>query len=146
MGQEGDDESLVVAACEAMPILAQALGAEAYAPVFAAQHAEPLLRFLRASQPADVRSAAVGARCASYVLLGLATVTLQLAYMPYTAVGAHDAKLGHLSGLFGLPWGLRRLRSMAHRFTGSVAGRVVLHIQTHDPLYSQARWRTWRAG
>ena len=60
--QEGDDESLVVAACEAMPILAQAMGAKAYAPVFAAQHAEPLLRFLRASQPLDVRSAAVGAR------------------------------------------------------------------------------------
>ncbi|KAK9828387.1 hypothetical protein WJX81_002836 [Elliptochloris bilobata] len=58
--EEGDDESLVVAACEAMPILAQAMGAEAYAPVFAAQHAEPLLRFLRASQPTDVRSSAVG--------------------------------------------------------------------------------------
>ena len=59
--QEGEDESLVVAACEAMPILAHAMGVEAYAPVFAAQHAESLLRFLRASQPLDVRSAAVGA-------------------------------------------------------------------------------------
>lgn len=51
----------MVAACEAMPILAHAMGAEAYAAVFAAQHAESLLRFLRASQPLDVRSAAVGA-------------------------------------------------------------------------------------
>ena len=60
--QEGDDEGLVAAACEAMPVLAQALGPAAYAPVFAGQHAEPLLRFLRPSQPADVRSVAVGAR------------------------------------------------------------------------------------
>ncbi len=62
--QEGDDEGLVAAACEAMPVLAQALGPAAYAPVFAGQHAEPLLRFLRPSQPADVRSVAVGARAA----------------------------------------------------------------------------------
>jgi hypothetical protein len=58
--QENPDENLLVAVGDALPILARALGPDAYAPIFAQQHADVLLKWTRASQPDAVRAAGVG--------------------------------------------------------------------------------------
>ncbi|KAK9905642.1 hypothetical protein WJX75_003705 [Coccomyxa subellipsoidea] len=59
--EENPDENLLVAVGDALPILARALGPDAYAPIFAQQHADVLLKWTRASQPDAVRAAGVGA-------------------------------------------------------------------------------------
>ena len=58
--QENPDENLLVAVGDAVPALAAALGPDAYAPIFAQQHAEALFRWLRGSQPDSVRAAGTG--------------------------------------------------------------------------------------
>ena len=55
------DENLLGAGGDARPILAKAMGADAYAPVFAQQHADALFKWLRPSQPDSVRASATGA-------------------------------------------------------------------------------------
>lgn len=60
--ESNPDENLLVAVGDALPILAQALGADAYAPVFAQQHADALFKWLRPSQPDSVRASATGAQ------------------------------------------------------------------------------------
>ena len=74
-GDDDDDageaeELLVGAAADLLPALARALGADAYAPTFAATHADALLGRLRASQPPDVRAAAAGALADVCLALG----------------------------------------------------------------------------
>lgn len=58
--QENPDENLLVAVGDALPALAAALGPDAYAPIFAQQHAEALFKWLRGSQPDSVRAAGTG--------------------------------------------------------------------------------------
>lgn len=58
--QENPDENLLVAVGDALPILARALGPDAYAPIFAQHYASALLKWTRASQPDAVRAAGVG--------------------------------------------------------------------------------------
>ena len=58
--QENPDENLLVAVGDALPALAAALGPEAYAPIFAQQHAEALFKWLRGSQPDSVRAGGTG--------------------------------------------------------------------------------------
>lgn len=59
--EESDaEEELLQAACDAMAALARALGAEAYAPLWA-QHFEALARHLRGGRPEPMRAVAVGA-------------------------------------------------------------------------------------
>ena len=48
---------------DALPILAQLLGPDAYAPVFQQQHADALLKWLRPGQPDSVRATATGEGC-----------------------------------------------------------------------------------
>lgn len=60
MVQENPDENLLVAVGDALPILARALGPDAYAPIFAQHHASALLKWTRGSQPDAVRAAGVG--------------------------------------------------------------------------------------
>ena len=60
--QENPDENLLVAVGDALPALAAALGPDAYAPIFAQQHAEALFKWLRGSQPDSVRAAGTGTR------------------------------------------------------------------------------------
>ncbi|EFJ45451.1 hypothetical protein VOLCADRAFT_94324 [Volvox carteri f. nagariensis] len=68
-GDDGDDEAggggdeeeeLLAAATELLPVLAAAAGPDAYVPVFRSSHLPALLHRLRARQPADLRSVAVG--------------------------------------------------------------------------------------
>lgn len=59
--QQNPDEELLVAVGDAFPILARALGPDAYAPIFAQQHLDALLKWTRASQPTNVRAAGTGA-------------------------------------------------------------------------------------
>ena len=59
--ENNPDENLLVAVGDALPILAKAMGADAYAPVFAQQHADALFKWLRPSQPDSVRASATGA-------------------------------------------------------------------------------------
>ncbi|BDA47413.1 Importin-4 [Coccomyxa sp. Obi] len=59
--EENPDENLLVAVGDALPILARALGPDAYAPIFAQHHANALLKWTRSSQPDAVRAAGVGA-------------------------------------------------------------------------------------
>jgi hypothetical protein len=59
---ESEDEELLEAAADVLPALAGAMGADAYAPVFAQLHVPALLRRMRGSEPAPIRAAALGAR------------------------------------------------------------------------------------
>ena len=61
--QENPDENLLVAVGDALPALAATLGPDAYAPIFASQHADALFKWMRGSQPDSVRAAGMGARC-----------------------------------------------------------------------------------
>ncbi len=58
--ESNPDENLLAAVGDALPILAQLLGADAYAPVFAQQHADALFKWLRPGQPDSVRATATG--------------------------------------------------------------------------------------
>lgn len=70
--QDNPDEELLVAVGDVFPILARALGPDAYAPIFAQHHMQALLKWTRASQPAGVRAAGTGAHpnCFSLALKG----------------------------------------------------------------------------
>jgi hypothetical protein len=67
-GDDGDDEELaaedeelLTAAADLLPALAISMGSDAYAPVFFAMHAEPLLARLKPQQPIALRAIAAGA-------------------------------------------------------------------------------------
>lgn len=55
------DEDLLAAAADLLPSLAASMGQDAYAPVFVAHHAEPLLGRLKPQQPLGLRAIAAGA-------------------------------------------------------------------------------------
>ena len=53
---------VVQAAAELLPVMAEALGADAYLPIFQQLHWPPLHEKLHGSQPAGLRAALIG-RC-----------------------------------------------------------------------------------
>jgi hypothetical protein len=65
------DEDLLAAAADLLPALAASMGPAAYAPVFAASHAEPLLGRLKPQQPLGLRAIAAGATAEVAEVLGV---------------------------------------------------------------------------
>lgn len=61
-GDEGGDalEDVVAAACDMLPVLAGAAGADTYAPVLASQHLPALLSRLKPRTPEGLRGIVVG--------------------------------------------------------------------------------------
>jgi hypothetical protein len=64
------DEDLLTAAADLLPALAASMGRDGYAPVFLAQHAEPLLSRLKPQVPAGLRAIAAGAAAEVAEVLG----------------------------------------------------------------------------
>lgn len=81
--ERGDAEALLLgAAADILPALARALGPEAFAPVFDARHAVPLAARMEATQPDEVRAAAVGAFADVALALGPAAARHAAAAAP----------------------------------------------------------------
>eukprot|EP00891_Asterochloris_glomerata_P009671 jgi/Astpho2/9671/e_gw1.00146.14.1_t len=136
--EERHDVEVVQAAAELLPVMAEALGADAYLPIFQQLHWPPLHEKLHGSQPAGLRAALIGnlAEAAKHLQGRLQPLCGQL--MPIVVRELRDSEAGNRQNAAYCA-GL-----LAQHCPQQVHGQLGQLLQVLSPLFSQDERPTTR--